>query len=103
MELKVGDKVKVIAMGSTFAGCEGVVKTVTGEGRQDILAVTLVDDTMDVRGFFSYELELVLDEEQQIAKIASILYNEPGNEDWDLEHSHKAAESLFRAGVRFRG
>lgn len=102
MELKKGDKVKIIDRKSVFYGKEAVVALEYGPSPEDIIAVRFEGETM-VRGYFPHELEKVLTEEEEISKIASILYNEPGNEDWEYIQALKAAESLYKAGVRFRG
>lgn len=106
-----GDRVKVTTKNSMHEGKVWTVLNVYEDG-QTLLAQyeeetgeAGIEKVGVITGFFVRELELVLSDEdrEQIQKIASVLYNEPGNEDWDLEQSHKAAESLFRAGCRFRG
>lgn len=47
--------------------------------------------------------EAEAEKQEQIKKIARVLYNEPGNEEWTMEQANKAAESLYRAGCRFDG
>jgi hypothetical protein len=108
MSIKTGDLAKITTKNTAHYGKTGKVvhvfedeKTVTVQLEENINGSEFTSAGV-ITGFFISELEIVkgVDEDEQIAKIRSVLYNEPGNEEWDMEQSHKAAESLYKAGIR---
>lgn len=111
MDIKAGDKVKVITKNTVHEGKTGEVIHVYEDAQTCRVRLEWIVDGDEfktagtISGFFVSELEVIkgADEDEQIAKIANVLYNEPGNEDWSMEQAHKAAASLYRAGCRHEG
>ena len=110
MKIQEGDTVKINTANSMHDGSTGKVvrifedeKTCTVQIETALRGGTEFETAGVITGFYMSELELVesTGRDGQIQKIADVLYNEPGNEDWDMEQSVKAATSLYNAGVRF--
>jgi len=98
MSFNIGDKVKIIDPSSRYNGELGTVAFLYSD--EESLLIRL--DRGIVRGYFISEVEMVeaVGEDIQIYKIAGILYNTNFGLDWDMEEAHKAAEELYKAGVR---
>jgi hypothetical protein len=111
MNIKAGDKVKVISKNTTHEGKTGEVIGVYEDAQTCRVKLEWAVDGSEfstagiISGFFVSELEVLkaVDEAEQIQALASILYNADFALDWDFDQAHDEATKLYKKGVRHEG
>jgi hypothetical protein len=111
MDIKAGDKVKVISKNTMHEGKTGEVINEYEDAQTCRVRLEWAVDGDEfatagvISGFFVSELEVLkgANQDEQIFKIAAALHTEVRNASWTWEQCLENAASLYRGGVRHEG
>lgn len=100
MSFENGDRVKVTTKNSQYTGKEGTI--INAYGDQESLLVKMDDRGNDV-GFFVSEVERIVSREDEIRKLADVLYASDRWMGLPWVQVLETAEDLYDAGIRYHG